>query len=181
MKYSRKSRKRIAFILYKFFISLFRKNVKQENELQTIAEIVMKSLMELSMFNSKNQHEYFVKMETLEERYFRFSLHAGTRRDNELFLESLSQVFEPLGRPKYIIVIHFLGQHEIFALPHRFAVNKASAEHYFKIWKSHFIEFKHMELLSTHQERGQEYLLKAKARYYKEQNEEKLKLIERWE
>ena len=181
MKYSTKSRKRISFILYRFFISLFRKSVKQESELQTIAEIVMKSLMALNMFNSKNQKAYFVRVETLEESYFRFSLNAGTKRDNELFLETLSQVFEPLERPKYIIVIHFLGQHEIFAVPHRCGVNKKSAELYFKIWKASFIEFKKSELLSTHQELGREYLLKAKAKYYKEQNVESIKLIERWE
>jgi hypothetical protein len=196
-KYVAHARSKTTFVVYSWMISLIHsfKNLfglKNENRLENIvnqnddyinkiSNMVLYTLNELELFHHKEQDDYAVRIEEIEKEYFRFSLQGATKRDNDIFLETLSQLFEPLERPKYIIVVHFLGQHEIFTVPHRFAVNKESAEVYLKIWKSFFVEFKKIELLSTYTELGREYLLKAKAKYYQEKNENSIRLIERWE
>jgi len=181
VRYTTKVRRGIGFTLYRFFNALFRKKIELQSEVKTIANIVKKALVESNMFYHKESFLYDVMVEKIEKEYVRFSLYGAIKRDSELFLETLSQIFEPLERPKYIIVIHFFGEYEVFALPHRFGVNKKLAESFFKIWKNSFREFKKMELLSTQKEQGKEYLLRAKAKYYKEQNKKSLRVIERWE
>jgi len=195
-KYVTKARSRIGFVVYVWFASLLHvlkkifmsndENLKNivnpnDNHLQKIANIVFYTLSELELFHHKEREDYAVRIEELEEGYFRFSLEGATKRDNELFLETLSQLFEPIERPKYIIVVHFLGQYELFSVPHRLGINRASAEVYFKLWRKFFVEFKKIELLSTHKALGREYLLKAKAKYYQEAKEKHISVIERWE
>ena len=196
-KYVARARSRTTFVLYRWGMSLFSsfKNLfgfGTENTLQTmvnenddyihkIANMVFYTLHELELFHRKERDDYRVRVEEIEEEYFRFSLQGASKRDNDLFLETLSQLFEPLERPKYIVVVHFLGKDEVFAVPHQFGVNKKSAEVYFQIWKASFIEFKNIELLSTYKELGRGYVLKAKAKYYHEQKNKSIRLIERWE
>ena len=180
-KYVAKARNKLTFKFYRFLLSLFRKNKKQESEIKTIANVVFKTLSELEMFHHKQRDAYAVRIEEIEKEYFRFSLENASKRDNELFLETLSQLFEPLERPKYILVVQFFRSYEVFPVPHRFAVKKELAEHYLLIWKEEFVEFKKVKLLSTSKDEGKQYLLRAKAKQYKEVNVNNIRLIERWE
>ncbi|CAA6824252.1 MAG: Unknown protein, partial [uncultured Sulfurovum sp.] len=196
-KYVAHARAKTTFIIYSWFSSLVynlkkllslrnddglkSKMYENDDYLSKVSNVVFYTLNKLELFHHKERANYAVRIEEVEKEYFRFSLEGASKRDNDLFLETLSQLFEPLERPKYIIVVHFLGQQEVFPVPHHFGVNRESAEVYLKIWKDFFVEFNKIELLSTYKDLGREYLLKAKAKYYAEQNEMNTRLIERWE
>ena len=125
-----------------------------------------------------------VQVIEVEKGYFRFSLNGFTRKENDLFLDALSQLLEPIQQPRYIIA---LKKHpraaDIFPVPHRFGKKKTDAITFLKIWKECLPEFRHAHLLSTGSDPGQNLLLKARLQTWKEPQDDDhtIRLIERWE
>ncbi|MBL4660862.1 MAG: DEAD/DEAH box helicase family protein [Alcanivoracaceae bacterium] len=150
---------------------------------QKFAEIILASLRSLKQLQTKSPgQEDQVTVTKIEDGYYRFSLSGYTHKDNDLFLTALSQLLEPIKRPRYIIALNAKPSSDnIFPVPHMFAVKKSYAEIFLSQWLKYLPEFKHSQLLSTSSDLGRELLLRAKAQLYSQNDTDKIRLIDRWE
>ncbi len=160
-------------------------NIRLEPEYysQKFAEIILASLSSLKQLQTKNPGQGGqVTVTKIEDGYYRFSLSGYTHKDNDLFLTALSQLLEPIKRPRYIIALNTKpSSHDIFPVPHMFAVNKNNAEIFLSQWLKYLPEFKYSQLLSTSSDLGRELLLKVKAQLYSQDDTDEIRLIDRWE
>lgn len=147
------------------------------------AESVLLGLQQSGYLPATDSNAHPVQVSEVEKGYFRFSLNGFSRKDNDLFLETLSQLLEPIQQPRYIIVLKKRPRAgDVFPVPHRLGKKKADAAVFLQAWKQCLPEFKQAQLLSTNTEPGQSYLLKARLQTWTEQqNDHSIRLIERWE
>lgn len=149
------------------------------------AQVTLSALQEIGMIQTKDGSEKNnIQISQIEKGYFRFSLNDFTRKEDDIFLTALSQLLEPIQQPRYLIALKKEPQSgDIFPVPHYLGNKKdnANANAFLEAWKSILPEFPDVQLLSTSSTLGREYLLKARAANYSEQEPDTIRLIERWE
>ncbi len=118
----------------------------------------------------------------LEKGYYRYSLAGYTHKENELFLTALSQLLQKIERPRYLIsLVKKPSIDDIFPVPNMFAINKKTAQLFLNNWRKHVKIFKHSHLIAANSKLGVQLLLKVRAHYYSQQDEDEIQLIDRWE
>jgi len=147
------------------------------------AQVTLSALQEIGMIQTKDGSEKNnIQISQIEKGYFRFSLNDFTRKEDDIFLTALSQLLEPIQQPRYLIALKKEPQSgDIFPVPHYLGNKKDNANAFLEAWKSILPEFPDVQLLSTSSTLGREYLLKARAANYSEQEPDTIRLIERWE
>ncbi len=171
-----------------FFISKFAKSraiigLNPQHYSQLFATIVVDTLHHLGLMQTdKKPLENGVIVSEIANGYFRFSLANYTHKDNEVFLEALSQLLEEIKRPRYIIALTKNPTiHDIFPVPAIFGIKKKNAEVFLNQWKKHLPEFKHSHLIASSSEQGKGILIKLLAKNFSQQKDDEIRLIERWE
>ena len=69
---------------------------------------------------------------------YQISLDHATRFEESLFHDTLRQIRDPVGNPRYIIVVRmglFLKRFQYFAVPGRFDGNRSRAEIFWRNWQ----------------------------------------------
>lgn len=148
------------------------------------AECILLSLQQCGYLPAGGAKDKPLQVTEVEKGYFRFSFSGFSRQENDLFLETLSQLMEPIQQPRYIIALKKHPQAaDIFPVPHRLGRKKSDAMDFLKIWKECLPEFGHTHLLPTSSEPGQSLLLKARMQTWTEPQDDdhNIRLIERWE
>jgi superfamily II DNA or RNA helicase len=148
------------------------------------AEIILTVLIKLGRIKNNLEFQKQVSMETLSDGYFRFFLINATHKENQLFLEALSQLLEPGKMVRYLILINKTPkQGDVFAVPHVFGVNQKTAKVFHATWAQTLPEFGYCHLLSTANEQGRTLLLKLQANQLlsKQEASESISLVEKWQ
>ncbi len=150
---------------------------------QLFAQMVLQTLHQLGLMQTdKKQIEKSIIISEVEQGYFRFSLANHTHKDNEVFLEALSQLLEDIKRPRYLIALTKNANiNDIFPVPAIFGSNKKSAEVFLSNWKKHLPEFKQSHLIASASAQGRSLLLKLLAKNYAQGKDQEIRFIERWE
>lgn len=146
-------------------------------------KVVMQSLhVTKNLQNVKPYQDNDILITQTSDNYFRFSLLNYTHKDNQIFLTALSQLLEPIQRPRYLIALYKNAKcQEIFPVPNIFGINKKNASLFLQSWKQHLPEFKNSHLIATSSEIGRTVLLKLSAQQYSQTNKNQIRLIDRWE
>ncbi|MCF6190848.1 MAG: DEAD/DEAH box helicase family protein [Cocleimonas sp.] len=147
------------------------------------AQVTLSALQDIGMIQTKDRpEENNIQISQIEKGYFRFSLNDFTRKEDDIFLTALSQLLEPIQQPRYLIALNNKPQSgDIFPVPHYLGNRKDNANAFLVAWKRVLPEFPDVQLFSTSSTLGREYLLKARAANYSEQESDNIRLIERWE
>jgi len=151
------------------------------------ARCVLNTLYELKLLQMpKKPSKDSIIITEVDKGYYRFSLHNYTHKDNEVFLNALSQLLEPIKRPRYIIALTKIPTiNDVFPVPNVFGVNKKSAQTFLKQWQKQLPEFKEISLMATSSTQGKHLLLKLLAKSYQQKQAKNqtqpIRFIERWE
>jgi hypothetical protein len=148
------------------------------------ADIVLASLINLSRIKQDKDDSKKVNIENIKNGNFRFSLMNATHKENNLFLEALGQLLDPIKIARYIICLNDKPAiDEVFAVPHIFGVNKKSANIFHHAWCRALPEYRNCRLISTASEQGRMLLLKLQAQNIVQQQleSESVRLVERWQ
>ncbi len=147
------------------------------------AQVTLSALQEIGLVQTKDSpEENNIQISQVEKGYFRFSLNDFTRKEDDIFLTALSQLLEPIQQPRYLIALNNNPQSgDIFPVPHSLGSKKENANAFLNAWKKVLPEFPDVQIFSTSSTQGREYLLKARAASYSEQEPDIIRLIERWE
>jgi hypothetical protein len=147
------------------------------------SKIVMQSLRVTNNLQSVNPYQDAdLVISQTSDNYFRFSLSHFTHKDNEIFLTTLSQLLEPIQRPRYLIALNKKPSSEdLFPVPNILGANKKNADLFLQNWKKYMPEFKQSYLIATSSEIGRKLLLKLSAQQYSHSTESQIRLIDRWE
>ncbi len=172
-----------SFLIGKFANSRAVIGLNPHRYSKIFATVVLTSLHDLGLLQTEKQPlKNGIIVSEIDKGYFRFSLANYTHKDNEVFLEALSQLLEKIKRPRYLIALTKkpIGD-DIFPIPAIFGINKKSAGVFLLHWKKHLPEFKHSHLISSSSNQGKSLLVKLLAKYYSQEKDEEFRLIERWE
>ena len=157
--------------------------LRPQHYAKLFAHILFDSLHQLNLMQSKiNRQQDNIIMSTVEGDYYRFSLANHTHKDNELFLTALSQLLEPIKRPKYLIALAKKPTIEdIYPLPSVFSLSKKQATVFLKNWQKYIPEFSHAYLLSSNSLEGKKIMIQLLAKLYNKKNNDEIRLVERWQ
>ena len=172
-----------SLFMNKFINSRAIVGLKPQLYSQLFARVVLETLHQLDLMQTdKKNIKSSLTITEVDEGYFRFSLANYTHKDNEIFLEALSQLLEEIKRPRYLIALakNPIIQ-DIFPVPAVFGMNKKSAEVFLNQWKKQLPEFKQSHLIAASSEQGKNILLKLLAKNYSREKGDEIRLIERWE
>jgi superfamily II DNA or RNA helicase len=150
---------------------------------QKFSLIVLATLKSLKLLQTSHpiQTEN-LNISEVKTGYYRISLLHYSNKDNEIFLDALNQLLEPIKMPRYLISITKAPDiKDLFPIPHVFAINKKRAGIFLKHWLEYLPEFKSSQLISTSSTRGRTLLLKTKAAMYAHKQTEELRIIDRWQ
>lgn len=103
--------------------------------LERIARLAVEALRELGDFSTLQEPRPEVHDGPAG---YQISLHQTTRFAESLFHDTLRQILDPVGNPRYIIVVRsglFLKRFQYFAVPGRFDGNRARAEIFWRNWQ----------------------------------------------
>ena len=103
--------------------------------------------------------------------------------ENNLFIQSLQELLDPIENPRYLLVHHskFLGivrQTDYFAVPAVLSANKKSVEMFKKLWERYIGE---CEIVYTRNLEGRKILLKARKDAYSATKRERSKRLSKWQ
>lgn len=103
--------------------------------------------------------------------------------ENNLFIQSLQELLDPIENPRYLLVHHskFLGivrQTDYFAVPAVLSANKKSVEMFKKLWERYIGE---CEIVYTRNLEGRKILLKARKDAYSASKRERSKRLSKWQ
>jgi len=150
-----------------------------------LAQVVLRALRTAKMIQTPlNENDDDILIAEIKKGYYRFSLNQFTHKENELFLQSMYQLLEPIQQPRYLIALNNdVIADDIYAVPHVFGINSDLAEVFLQSWQAIFPKLATVQLLSTRSEQGQTLLLKAKLQHYVDDKDSitAMQLIERWE
>ena len=170
------------YLRYKRKGTQFTPSVNADHLPMAFAQLTLKALQEINLIQTHDSLENDIEISEVEKNYFRFSLNDYTRKENEIFLTALSQLFEPIRQPRYLIALNKDPKAgDIFPVPHKLGSKKEYANIFLKNWLIALPEFEEVQLHATTGEKGRELLLKARAANYNEKDLEDIRLIERWE
>jgi superfamily II DNA or RNA helicase len=172
-----------SFVINKFINSRAVVGLNPKQYSQLFATVVLETLHQLDLMqtNKINIKSGLIITE-VDDGYFRFSLANHTHKDNEVFLEALSQLLEEIKRPRYLIALTKKPSiHDIFPVPAIFGINNKSANVFLNQWKKHLPKFKQSHLIASSSEQGRSILLKLLAKNYSQEKDNEIRLIERWE
>lgn len=103
--------------------------------------------------------------------------------ENNLFIQSLQELLDPIENPRYLLVHHskFLGivrQTDYFAVPAVLSANKKSVEMFKMLWERYIGE---CEIVYTRNLEGRKTLLKARKDAYSASKRERSKRLSKWQ
>ena len=139
---------------------------KPEGILKQISLVILETLFEMDMISTNP------KMSSLEIRKTMGGYHvsAGTlpERDNNIFIQSLSEFLNPIENPRYLLirknsVLRFLKQVDYYAIPSLIGLNKKNVLWFKENWKR---RIGYCNIVYTRTEAGREVLLKARMKAY---------------
>jgi len=159
---------------------LFLKNGSIENNMQRVAEVVVKSLI----FNSTVKTP-FEKLQILTTKNpdgtISCGLKGATVYEESVFIDCLEEITNPIQNPRYILTRHsrfnFFLRNDYHAVPEILATKKTVAVYFSKLWSKLIGSNK---LIYTRNHVGRMLLLKARKNALSTQFQKKSERVEIW-
>ena len=153
---------------------------KPDGILKQISLVILETLFEMDIISTNPKMSSLEVHKTASGYY----ISAGTlsQRDNNIFIQSLSEFLNPIENPRYLLIrknpiLRFLKQIDYYAIPSIIGLNKKNVLIFKEIWKR---RIGYCNIVYTRTETGREVLLKARMKAYSN-IQKQTKKSNRWE
>ena len=148
--------------------------------LKQISLVILETLFEMDIISTNPKMSSLEVHKTVSGYY----ISAGTlsQRDNNIFIQSLSEFLNPIENPRYLLIrknpiLRFLKQIDYYAIPSIIGLNKKNVLIFKEIWKR---RIGYCNIVYTRTETGRKVLLKARMKAYSN-IQKQTKKSNRWE
>ena len=148
--------------------------------LKQISLVILETLFEMDIISTNPKMSSLEVHKTVNGYY----ISAGTlsQRDNNIFIQSLSEFLNPIENPRYLLIrknpiLRFLKQIDYYAIPSIIGLNKKNVLIFKEIWKR---RIGYCNIVYTRTETGRKVLLKARMKAYSN-IQKQTKKSNRWE
>ena len=152
-----------------------------EGILKQVAIVVLETMSGQGLLKSSIKN---VGLHVMDDkgRYYVSCTNLPTE-ENNLFIQALQELLDPIENPRYLLVHHskFLGrikQTDYFAIPAVLSANKKSVEMFKMLWERYIGE---CEIVYTRNLEGRKTLLKARKDAYSASKRERSKRLSKWQ
>lgn len=175
----------VVFLIMAMFLGImgvkYLKTGTVEGILKQIAIVVLETMSAQGLLKTSIKH---VGLSVAEDNGMYFvSCTNLPAEENNLFIQSLQELLDPIENPRYLLVHHskFLGivrQTDYFAVPAVLSANKKSVEMFKMLWERYIGE---CEIVYTRNLEGRKTLLKARKDAYSASKRERSKRLSKWQ
>ena len=175
----------VVFLIMAMFLGImgvkYLKTGTVEGVLKQVAISVLETMSAQGLLKTSIKH---VGLSVYEDNgmYFVSCTNLPTE-ENNLFIQSLQELLDPIDNPRYLLVNHskFLGkikQTDYFAVPAVLSANKKSVEMFKMLWERYIGE---CEIIYTRNLEGRKILLKARKDACSASKRERSKRLSKWQ
>ena len=175
----------VVFLIMAMFLGImgvkYLKTGTVEGILKQVAIVVLETMSGQGNLKSSIKN---VGLHVMDDkgRYYVSCTNLPTE-ENNLFIQSLQELLDPIDNPRYLLVHHskFLGkirQTDYFAVPAVLSANKKSVEMFKMLWERYIGE---CEIVYTRNLEGRKTLLKARKDAYSASKRERSKRLSKWQ
>ncbi|MFP4698538.1 MAG: DEAD/DEAH box helicase family protein [Eubacteriales bacterium] len=153
----------LIFGLPKIFKNLkyLLKHINANKSMETIAKVVLNSLIASNVINSRKNKLQLNSGIRNNQAYV--SLKAEDHYDEQVFLEAMSELMEPIDNPRYVLIDKKIsGIVDYLQVPSKIGKNRNNVDYFKKLWRQNISN--KVDVVYTRTKNGRKLLLKARTK-----------------